>query len=249
MARRPAGSNMSGDEPTQHNSSRGSSVSPETAGWNVVDSASPVSDEKASLRFGLRAMLGIIAFCCGIFAIMSYLGVLVGMVGALVGCVLLLVCLIFSPVVFRLAPQSRHMTLLDAVAIRLTLAILLLVMGVVLAGGGELVFSQLQRLRQQSQLEKQLGFISNTQYVCDDQNDYGSTWKAVMIESIEASGLLDEAGFQEGDVVTMKMSPQEFFEMLAASRGETLIITVDRSGSGPELDPSTQVDLEVRIPE
>ena len=208
--------------------------------------------DRGPFRFGLKTLLLLTAVCCGQFTLMSYVGILIGLASTAVACLAILAALIFIPVLFRLRPESAAMGTLDGIALWLTMGVLVLFVGSVLAGGGQLVYQEIEEFRMVFRLKRDLGFTCSTEYV---DNGYGpgdfTTEKAIRVESVSAGSLFADAGVQKDDVIVSELGLDAFLQMLEENRGQAVSITVDRGGKGVgiyALDEANQIQVEVVLP-
>ncbi len=211
--------------------------------------AAPPPADPLPLRFGLWALFVLVAVCCVQFALMSYVGVLPGLLVSAVVCGGVLAVLIVFPIVARIEPDSRSMAHLDVLAIRLTMAIVLLVVGSFLAGGGRVVVTVLSDAFLARGLKRDLGFS----YARDQVLDEGVFREVIAIRSVTSGGPMDQAGFQKGDAIVTDLSVRDYLAVLDENRGQTIAVTVASGSSGGSVfqswDKWPRRELELAIPE
>jgi hypothetical protein len=205
------------------------------------------------LRFGLKALLALIAVCSAQFAFMFYVGTLPGLVLTTLLCAGLLTLLLLSPVVLPRETLKAWIGRLDQLAIRLTLAIVLLLTGATLAGGGILVYQQIQALRRTMRVERNLGFSGNVEMVLETA-DAGNvvSRSRILVTGVTVGRAFHQAGFQKGDVILTDLTPGEYYQMLEENRGGSVTVHVANGAVGAVLTPvekCPQRTLELAIPE
>jgi len=211
----------------------------------ILDQAPP-----HPLRFGLRALFILTAVCCVQFALMSYIGALAGLAVGFAVCLAALGCLLLAQISLQLGRSSRPMIQMDRLAIRLTIAVVLLAIGTILAGGGQLVYYQVTQYRFTRNLEKDLGFSAEMGQVTTQNLDEFGRY-AIVVRSVTPGGAFDQAGFQKNDVIVTDLTVDEYYEMLDENRGQQINVTVASGAVGiqpPPLEQCPQRQLTLDVP-
>jgi hypothetical protein len=205
------------------------------------------------LRFGLKALLALTAICSAQFALMFYVGTLPGLLVTALACVALLALLLFTSFVIPSRTYLAWQGRLDQLAIRLVLAIVLLLAGAAFAGGGILLFHAVESLRVAYRVEKNLGFSADVEMIAETNEDgFEVTRNAIIVTSVRAGGAFHQAGFQKDDVILTDLTPQEYYKMLEENRGSSITVDVAGGAVGSILIPvekCPQRSLVLEIPE
>ena len=203
------------------------------------------------LRFGMKALLAAMAVCCGQFAFMFYVGALPGLLLTATLCGAGLAALLFGPLFLRRTSRAAWVGRLDGVAIRLALAIAMLLVGAMLAGGGLALHDQFQWLRLARKVHQHLGFSARREDLETEDNGLQIGRDAIHIRSVTPGGAFHQAGFQQGDVILSDLSPHEYYQMLDENRGGTISVQVAGGAVGSVLTPvedCPQRTLDLQIP-
>ena len=193
-------------------------------------------------QFGLRAMLGLMAVCCVQFAVMSYLGVFWGLFAGMGLCLTALGILLFCA--FLISSRSPLLSRFDYIAIRLVVAITLLFLGTILAGGGTAAWYVVSELRLSVMLETDLGMRSRAIQVYDDKGERSG----LLIMSVTSGGIADRAGLRKNEVIYFDERTSEFYHRLAENRGKPVDLNVAIGPPSISLDKAPKRSVTVTLP-
>jgi hypothetical protein len=172
-------------------------------------------------RFGLKALLGLMAVCSVQFAAMNYLGPLWGLLIGLAACFAAFSVIVLGGMVLQ-GERTKWLAQLDAIVVRLMLAIVVLLLGTILAGGGTAAYQVYVRLSMERAVEQNLGLgLAHVQIVHENR-----VVRALQITSITDGGVAHQAGLQTGEVIVVETTIDELIELLHASRGKEVDINV-----------------------
>lgn len=204
------------------------------------------------LRFGLKALLLLTAVCSGQFALMSYLGTLAGLLITALFCGICLAVLLVVSVFVQGETRAAWMARLDQVVIRLTLAVALLLVGALMAGGGLAMYHQVQVMRLSRSVQKHLGFTARNEMILETNDDGFAVGRdAIYVRGVTTGGAFHQAGVQQGDVIVTALTPREYYQMLQENRGRTVTLQVASGAVGNVMTPVDQCPqrtLELQIP-
>jgi hypothetical protein len=189
----------------------------------VVDDASRLHP----FRFGTRAVLVLMAACGLQCALVFYLGTLLGLLIGAATCLVVLGGLVVAAMVYHPQEASRACDVMDQLAIRLTLAVVILLMAVIVAGGGSFAWAEAVKIRRNTALQEDLGFTASSER-------FGGTYQNLTVDSIAPGKPFDQAGVLKGDQIILsddELTEDEFYAMLQANRGGQVTLTVKTGGS------------------
>ena len=196
------------------------------------------------LRFGVKAMFAVTA-CCGVqFALMSYLGTLWGL------CIGILVCLsgftvvMVVGIVLANGDPSRAVARLDNLAIQFTLAVVLLFVGVIFAGGGLAIYNVVSEARLKARVQRKLGVYLATDFV----NKNGNHENALRVKSVSPGSIAEQSGFETGDVIVTDSPPKEYLQILDDNRGKEIDVTLAAVSGSQRIDEVPMRKVTVAIP-
>lgn len=203
-----------------------------------------VVDEAARphpFRFGTRAVFVLMAACGAQFALVFYLGALPGLLLGTATCMVVIGCLVVAAMVLHPRGKSRAMDVMDQLAIRLTLAVVILLLAVIVAGGGSLAWAEAVKIRRNATLQQDLGFTAQRQV-------FGRSGRKLAVDSIAPGKPFDQAGVLKGDEIVLAEDVDAFYEMLEASRGGEVTLTVVTGGSSAIAGQGRERELTVSVP-
>jgi len=189
----------------------------------VVDDASRLHP----FRFGTRAVLVLMAVCGLQCALVFYLGALLGLLIGAASCLVVLGGLVVAAMVYHPGGASRAYDVMDQLAIRLTLAAVILLMAMIVAGGGSFAWAEAVKIRRNTALQEDLGFTASSER-------FGGTYQNLTVDSIAPGKPFDQAGVLKGDEILLReerLTVDEFYAMLEANRGGQVTLTVATGGS------------------
>ena len=194
-------------------------------------------------QFGIRSLLGLMAVCGVQFAMMRYLTVFWGMLAAVGVCFLALAVLLLWAVLF-VRSRSPLMERLDFVGIRLVVAIAILLVGTILAGGGTAVAYNVGQVWTAMELEKDLGIRTLRGQVWDGKR----TYNALNILVVFPGSTAQLAGIQRGEVIVIDGTVDDFYESLELKRGGTYNIDVAAAPVGGSIEKNPRRSVTITVP-
>lgn len=195
-------------------------------------------------RFGLKALLGLMAVCSVQFAAMSYLGVLAGLaIGVLVCFVAFTAIIVIGPLLS--GERARALPQLDVIIVRLMLGIVILAFGSIMAGGGTAAWYVYARIQTEALIEQKLGF--SVRPVMIDHNKQSVT--GLLIDGITGGGVAHQAGLQTNDVILIDVAPAEYFQTLFDNRGKEVNINVATGAVTKSVESCPQRTVSVVVPQ
>lgn len=201
-------------------------------------------DSPHPFRFGLKALMLLMA-CCGVlFSLMSYLGMLPGLLVGLAACYLVLLALVFTAMIYWRGSGTPLMHRLDQLAIRLVVAIPLIAMGAFVAGGGKAIYDQTTYWRQARRIHGELGITANQQNIMQNNR----MRYALLVTDVAHGGPFDQAGGQPGDIILCDHGVQRFYEMIEDNRGKEVTLTVVDGAAMKPVEDSTMRTIDVLVP-
>jgi hypothetical protein len=195
-------------------------------------------------QFDLRAMLGLIAVCCLQFAVMNYVGVFWGFFIGMGFCVIAFAAMMLAAV-FLIGSRSPLMEKLDFYGIRLVLAITVLFLGTLFAGGGTAAWYVATEMQLAVTLETELGLRTRSIQVYDNK---GVLYNALMIMTVSSGGVADRAGLRTGEVIYFDETQSDFYRRLDENRGQTVDVNVAIGAASASLDSCPKRSVTLAIP-
>ena len=220
------------------------------AGGDDFIDAELVPDAPSPLAFGMKAMFALMAISGVQFALMSWLGPLVGLLAGIGLCAVAMVVLLISSVVLRVQPGQKLMEQLDRIAIRLVVGIVILFFGTILAGGGQMVLMVLEDVRFTWRMQDELG-ISYTQKTLT-RSDSQRIVNVLELTSVSNGSAFDQAGLQEGDLILLEGTANSFLKKLDELDGQSVDIAVGNyapSTAHTQVDEATERSVTVQLPQ
>ncbi len=216
---------------------------PETAAPPIPVVATIVPPAPSPWQFGLKALLGLMAVCCVQFALMRYLTVVGGLVFGLSACLVALAVMMLVAV-FLIGGRSPHMKKLDYYGIRLVLAIGILFLGTLFAGGGTAAWYIAGEMQLAVLLETDLGIRTRSTEV------YGkdATYNALYVMTVSSGGIADRAGIRKGEVIYFDETQSAFYRRLADNRGKPVDINVAIGATSGSLDTCPKRAVTIMLP-
>ena len=195
-------------------------------------------------RFGLKALLGLMAVCSVQFAAMSYLGVLAGFAAGVV------VCFAFFTAIILVGPfltgdRARLLPQLDVIIVRLMLAIVILIFGSIMAGGGTAAWHVLARIQTERLVEQKLGL--SLKPVMIDHNQRSET--GLLIDGITNGEIAHQAGLQTNDVILIEVTVAEYLQTLYANRGKEVNLNVATGAVSKSVESCPQRVVTIVMPQ
>lgn len=194
-------------------------------------------------QFGLKALLGLMAVCCVQFALMRYLTVLGGLALGLGLCVAALAVMMFVAVCLA-GRRSPLMAKLDYYGIRLVLAISVLFLGTLFAGGGTTAWYVAGEMQLAILLETDLGIRTRSIQVYDSKASHN----ALLIMTVTSGGVGDLAGLRKGEVIYFDETQSDFYRRLADNRGQPTDINVAIGATSGSLDSCPKRAVTITLP-
>lgn len=194
-------------------------------------------------QFGLKALLGLMAVCCVQFALMSYVGVAWGFGVGLGVCLAALAVMMFIAVCL-IGSRSPLMEKLDYYGIRLVLAIGVLFLGTLFAGGGTAAWYVASEMQLAVLLETDLGIRTRSLQVYDTKG----TYNALYVMAVSSGGVADRAGIRKGEVIYFDETQSSFYHRLADNRGKPVDVNVAIGASSGSLDSCPKRAVTITLP-
>jgi hypothetical protein len=216
---------------------------PITASVAEPITAEIVPPPPSPFSFGLQALFGLTAVCSLQFALMSYLGVLVGLAVGTAICLAGFALVMF----FGIAIGGRNGRLtrqLDAIVIRLMLAIVVLCIGTMFAGGGVLGYQYFTETRAAFDMDRQLGLLTRRVDVVHNNQ----VVQALSVITVLPGRVADRSGLKAGDVILLSGTVQEHYEMLAKNRGQSVDLHLADGALITPVENCPQRQVSVPIP-
>jgi hypothetical protein len=194
-------------------------------------------------RFGLKALFGMMAVASVQFAAMNYLGVLGGLVLGMVVCttaftLILLVGLLMTGERARVLPQ------LDALIVRLMLALVVLIAGTTLAGGGIAVWEVVARIRLERAIEFNLGMTVKEVPLVHGTEIVGG----LAITGLSAGKPAHVAGLTTSDVILLSGTANELLARLDRDRGKRIDLNIATGATTQSVQNCPQRSVTIDIP-
>jgi len=195
-------------------------------------------------RFGLKALLGLMAVCSVQFAVMNYLGsVLWGMVAGMAACFVVFSAIVLGGMALA-GSRKQWIAHLDALVVRLMLAMVVLFFGTILAGGGTAAWQVSSRLDRERSVEKNLGMsVKQVQVVHDNH-----VVSALQITSLTDGGVAHQAGLQKDEIILVDSTIDELFQMLEANRGKQVDVNVATGALNTPVEKCPQRSVTLPVP-
>ena len=213
-----------------------------TAGEPVV--AELVPPTPPPWRFGMRAILGLMVVCSVQFALMNWFGVINGLLLAIALCFLAFAA-VFVVAVLLVRGSSVWLERLDRAGIQLVIAMVVLIIGTVLAGGGKVGVDQVTRILIRRAVQEDLGLSTERVYVVDNNNP---TF-ALEVTGVKSGGVADQAGLRKTDVILVQDGQvDEFYVELNRLRGKDVSINVAGNAAHQPLEKCRQWQVSLPIP-
>jgi hypothetical protein len=195
-------------------------------------------------QFGLKALLGLMAVCCVQFAMMRYLGVPGGLGVSLGICVVAFACMMFTAVCL-IGSRSPLMEKLDSYGIRLVLAMVVLALGTLFAGGGTTAWYVASEMQLALTLETDLGIRTRSTEVYDTKK---GRYNALYIMTISSGSVADRAGIRKGEVIYFDETQSSFYHRLADNRGKPVDVNIAIGATSGSLDSCPKRAVTITLP-
>ncbi len=194
-------------------------------------------------QFGLRALLGLMAVCCVQFALMSYLTVAGGFAVGLSVCVSAFAVMMLVAAC-QIGHRSPLLERLDFYGIRLVMAMSVLFLGTLFAGGGTAAWYVASEMQLAVTLETDLGLRTRSIPVVDKKE----TYNALYIMTVTSGGIADRAGIRKGEVIYFDETQSAFYHRLAENRGRPIDINVAVGAASSSLDICPKRAVTITLP-
>jgi hypothetical protein len=194
-------------------------------------------------QFGLKALMGLMVVCSVQFALMSYVGVMAGLGVAIALCGTALAVILLMAVVF-VPSRTPLMERLDFIGIRLVVAITILLVGTILAGGGTAVFYAVTEIRTAVNLESDLGLATRRIEVWDSKGTHHALKVMVVVPGSQA----DRAGLKIGEVIVVQGTVSDFYQRMQESRGNQYSFNVAGPPVGGSIENLPKRQVTVMVP-
>jgi len=207
-------------------------------------------DPPSPFAFGIKALLLLMAIAGVQFALMSYLGPMVGLLTGIGFCIVAMAVLMVSSILLGLRPGSDLMDQMDRIAIRLVVGMVILFIGTILAGGGQMIFTVLEDTRFAWRMQCDIGFTYQQRTLYDPER--GAVVNALEVTSVTTGGPLDQAGVRGGDLIVLEGTVDEFLAKMDEQRGRPVDIRLANYAAGAgqsDIDDASQRVVTVRVPD
>jgi hypothetical protein len=194
-------------------------------------------------RFGLRAMFALMFVCSVQFAAMNYLGVLWGLLAGMFVCFIAFSAVVLAGMVMT-GNRTQLLAHMDTLVVRLMLAIVVLFLGSILAGGGTAAWQVYGRIRRERDVEQRLGFtLTQVQVVRDSHVE-----AALQITSVEDGGVAHAAGLAKDEVILVDGTMDEFITRLHESRGKDVDVNIATGALAKPVQNCPQRPVTLSVP-
>jgi hypothetical protein len=133
---------------------------------------------------------------------------------------------------------------LDYVGIRLVVAITVLLIGTVIAGGGVAIYETVSDLHRAMTLEQKLGIRTVRIDVWDDTRSY----QALKILLVYNGSVASNANLRTGEVVVLEGTVTEFYQRLDENRGRAFSFTVAGPPVGGSIEKAPRRQVTIVVP-
>jgi len=192
----------------------------------------------------MRAMIALMAVCSVQFALMNWFGVINGLLLAIALCFLAFSG-VFVVAVLLVRGNSVWLERLDIIGIRLVIAMVVLIIGTVLAGGGKVGIDQVTRIVIRRAMQKDLGLSTERVYVIENNNPLF----ALEVANVKSGGVADRAGLRKTDVILVQDGEIEnFYLELNRLRGKEVDLNVAGKAANQPLEKCQQWQVSLPIP-
>lgn len=189
-------------------------------------------------------MMALMAVCSLQFALMNWFGVIYGLMLAIALCFAAFTA-VFLVAVVVVRGNSVWLDRLDQIGIRLVIAMVVLIFGTILAGGGKVAIDQITAMLIDSALQKDLGMQTERVYVIDN----GIPVYGLEITEVESGGIADKSGLREGEVILVPDGrTDEFYRELNRQRGKDVNVAVASKAANQPLEKCPQYEVTLPIP-
>ena len=188
-------------------------------------------------------MLGLIGVCCLQFAVMNYVGVFGGFLVGMSVCVFAFAVMMLIAV-FLIGSRSPLMEKLDYYGIRLVMAISVLFLGTIFAGGGTAAWYVLTEMQLAVTLETKLGLRTRSVQVYDSNSRHN----ALLIMTVSSGGVADRAGLRTGEVIYFDETQSDFYHRLDKNRGQSVDVNVAIGATSASLDTCPKRAVTLALP-
>ncbi len=194
-------------------------------------------------RFGLKALLGLMAVCSVQFAAMNYLGVLGGLVAGMGVCFVVFSVIVLAGMVLT-GNRTRWLAQLDTLVVRLMLALVVLFLGSIIAGGGTAAWQVWGRIDRERSVERNHGLsLKQIQVVRDSQ-----VVTALHVTAIEDGGPAHIAGLQKDEVIFTDSTIDELLKLLHESGGKDVDVNVATGALSRPIEKCPQRSVTLAVP-
>ncbi|MEX2175161.1 MAG: hypothetical protein WD872_12435, partial [Pirellulaceae bacterium] len=140
--------------------------------------------------------------------------------------------------------RTRLLPKLDVLIVRLMLALVILFIGTVLAGGGTAAYQVWARLRMERAVEKNLGLsLQQVQIVHGSRVVTG-----LHITGVTSGGIAHQAGLQMGEVIVLEGTVAETIERLYQDRGKAVDLNIATGALTQSVENCPQRSVTLAIP-
>jgi hypothetical protein len=194
-------------------------------------------------RFGMKALLALMAVCSVQFAMMSYAGVLAGLLIGVAVCFGAFTILTIVGIVLS-GRSARLLSHFDQILVRLMVALVILAFGTIIAGGGTAAYETVARRYRHSAVERELG-VSLSEVMLTSNNT--AVW-GLKVTGVRSGSIADLAGLRSGEVIVVEGRIQEFYDLVETNRGKQIDVNVATGLVTQSLQNCPQRSVTLAVP-
>lgn len=194
-------------------------------------------------RFGLGALMAMMAIVSVQCALMSYFGILSGIIAGLCVCLATFSVLLLGAMV--LPASKRHLLdQFDTIGLRVLAAMVILVIGTMFSGGAVMIFDLYTTRQTREVVYDTVGFRAKKTAMFDSQHMVD----VLIVQDIKPASPALAAGLKKGELVVLQEPVDEFYKRLAESEGKQVDLTVATGSSFTGLNTLPQRTVTIVIP-
>lgn len=194
-------------------------------------------------RFGLQGLMGVTAVCCLQFALMNWFGVIVGLLLA-IGLCMAAFAGVFAVALTIGRSRAGWLDRLDQLGIRLVLALVVLILGTIFAGGGQVAFYQLAEITIARRMQADLGLSTKQVQVASDNG----VLVGLQIDRVDLGSAADQAGLKAGEVIVLEGTAGEFFRQMQQNRSKEVALNLAVGATMQPLEKCSQRQVAIVVP-
>lgn len=194
------------------------------------------SPELVPRSWTLRTAIALLGLAGVQFALIRWLGLLLGLTLPIVVYALVLTAVVLTAISKALNRREKmDLAKWEAWLQRLSLLIAVSIAALLMAGAGDVLWQQGLLLYQKHQVQQQLGFRYRS-----ESHIWGSNVRSFpVVTHVEAGGCFDEAGISPDDVILFDESSGRFVEWLQKRQGNDFDLEIIPAGRRKDLTART----------